>query len=130
MEHRYIFGGSGGQGILLMGRLMGQALCRTDLEVLVYSTYGGEIRGGAADVFLTASEETVGSPSPAEADVLAALSFYGLARYQHRVAPGGMVLVNAPQVPPPDREDPNGLTGAGSRSRVPGTPSPSPWPHR
>jgi 2-oxoglutarate ferredoxin oxidoreductase subunit gamma len=105
MEHEIIFGGSGGQGVLLMGELLGNALSKTDFEVLYYTSYGGEVRGGSADVFLTVSREQIGSPIISEASVLAGLSFYGLARYQEKVAPGGLVLVNSPQVPLPERKD-------------------------
>jgi 2-oxoglutarate ferredoxin oxidoreductase subunit gamma len=105
MAHEIILGGSGGQGILLMGELIGRALSRTDLEILYYTSYGGEVRGGAADVFLTVSRSEIGSPVISEASILVGLSFYGLARYQDRVTPGGLVLVNTPQVPLPERKD-------------------------
>lgn len=102
MEAEIIFGGSGGQGILLMAELLGRTISRKNLEVLYYTSYGGEIRGGASDCFVTVSKEPVGSPIISEASILLGMSFPGLQRYINQVAPGGLIMVNASQVPEPD----------------------------
>ena len=68
------FGGVGGQGIVLVARLLGKAAALFDgKEAVSTQTYGPEARGGAARADVVISDTAVDYPFVTEADALAGL---------------------------------------------------------
>jgi len=105
------FGGVGGQGIVLAGRLLGKAAALFDgKEAVVTQTYGPEARGGAARTDVIISDKPVDYPFVTEADVLAVLFQEAYARFRPRLKPGGTLIVDTGLVHPgADDEDVCGI---------------------
>ncbi len=67
---RIIIGGTGGQGILTLGKVISYACINRDLDVSCFPVYGAEMRGGYVHCILTISNaENILSPISSECDV-------------------------------------------------------------
>jgi 2-oxoglutarate ferredoxin oxidoreductase subunit gamma len=87
------FGGVGGQGIVLAGRLLGKAAALFDgKEAVCTQSYGPEARGGASKTDVIISDEPVGYPFVLEADVLAVLFQEAYAKFRPSLKPGGTLI--------------------------------------
>ena len=68
------FGGSGGQGVLLMGVILAVAANRDHRCVVQTETYGPEARGGSSRSDVIISDQPIDYPKLDSADLLVALS--------------------------------------------------------
>jgi len=97
------FGGVGGQGIVLAGKLLGKAASLFDgKEAVCTQTYGPEARGGAARSDVVISDEPVDYPFVTEADVLVALFPEAYTKYRPMLRAGGVLIVDSGLVKVPD----------------------------
>ena len=105
------FGGVGGQGIVLAGRLLGKAAALFDgKEAVCTQTYGPEARGGASRADVVISDGPVDYPFVTEADVLAVFFQEAYTRFRSRLRPGGTLIVDSGLVKPlGDDEEVSGL---------------------
>lgn len=95
------FGGVGGQGIVLAGRLLGKAAALFDgKEAVCTQTYGPEARGGASRADVIISDSPVDYPFVTNADVLAVLFQEAYARFRSRLKPGGTLIIDTGLVQP------------------------------
>jgi len=100
------FGGVGGQGMVLAGRLLGKAAALFDgKEAVCTQTYGPEARGGASRADVIISDQPVDYPFVTEADVLAVLFHEAYTRFRSRLKPGGMLIVDTVLVKPFEDEE-------------------------
>ncbi|NCD25922.1 MAG: pyruvate ferredoxin oxidoreductase [Deltaproteobacteria bacterium] len=87
--------GTGGQGILTLGKIMGQVLA---LDHGFYATqtqsYGPEARGGASRADLVVSSNPISYPKPVNLDMLVALSQEACNLYFRNLKPSGFLLVD------------------------------------
>jgi len=95
MERSTIFAGFGGQGILFAGQVLARAAMAEGLEVLWIPSYGPEMRGGTASCTVIVAAEPIGSPVVDRADAVVALNPPSMAKFEHTVAPGGLLVLNA-----------------------------------
>lgn len=87
--------GLGGQGILTMGRLLGQALALYhDYYVTQTQSYGPEARGGASRADLVVSSEPISYPKTEYLDLLVALSQEAVGSYAHYLKPRGTLVID------------------------------------
>ena len=93
------FAGFGGQGILLMGQLLAEMGLREQMEVSWLPSYGPEMRSGSAHCYVTLSQERIGSPLISRPEVLVAMNEISLRKFAASVAPGGLILYNAEELP-------------------------------
>lgn len=93
-ETSILIGGFGGQGVLLLGRLIAYAGMLEDREVTCFPSYGAEMRGGTANCTVIVSDELIGSPVVLDVDILIAMNEASLKRFSERVKSGGMVIYN------------------------------------
>ena len=70
MVEKIIIAGSGGQGIMLLGKVTAQAGLRKGYHVSWFPTYGAEVRGGAAHCMVIISSDEIPSPYINKADTL------------------------------------------------------------
>ena len=68
------FAGLGGQGIILMGEILGEAAVLEKKYVGQASSYGSEARGSACNADVIISDSWIDYPEVTEADVLACMS--------------------------------------------------------
>lgn len=87
--------GTGGQGILTLGKIMGQVLA---LDHGFYATqtqsYGPEARGGASRADLVVSSHPISYPKPVNLDMLVALSQEACNLYFRNLKSSGFLLVD------------------------------------
>lgn len=95
MENRIIVAGSGGQGILFMGKLIAYAGMIEGREVTWFPSYGAEMRGGTANCTVIISEEMVGSPITRNPDILMVMNKSSYDRFYNKVIRGGYLFYDS-----------------------------------
>jgi len=87
------FGGVGGQGIVLCGRLLGKAAALFDGKHAVCTqSYGPEARGGASRSDVVISDSPVDYPFVTEADALVAFFQEAYVKFRAALRPGGLLV--------------------------------------
>ncbi|UCE53708.1 MAG: 2-oxoacid:acceptor oxidoreductase family protein [Desulfobacterales bacterium] len=101
-----LIAGFGGQGIMLMGKLLAYGAIYKGLEVTFYPSYGPEMRGGTANCTVVISDQRIGSPVRNEFAYLMAMNQASVDKFSERIKPGGVIVCNATLVEsPPERRD-------------------------
>lgn len=95
MHESVIMSGYGGQGILLMGQLLGYAGMQEGLKVTWMPSYGPEMRGGTANCTVILSSERIGSPVTRHPLSLICLNKPSLDRFESALEPGGLLIINS-----------------------------------
>ena len=95
MMKQYVFAGFGGQGMLLIGKFLAMANMLEGKHVSWLPSYGPEMRGGTANCSVVVSDEPVGSPLVDNCDVLIAMNLPSLDKFEPKVKPGGLLVVNS-----------------------------------
>jgi 2-oxoglutarate ferredoxin oxidoreductase subunit gamma len=95
MIRRTIFAGFGGQGVLLMGYVLSHGAMHKGLNVTYFPAYGAEMRGGTANCTITLSDKKIASPVASNPDILVAMNFPSLEKFEPTVAKQGLVFLNA-----------------------------------
>jgi 2-oxoglutarate ferredoxin oxidoreductase subunit gamma len=106
MIDEVLIAGFGGQGIMLMGRLLAYGAIYEGLQVTFYPSYGPEMRGGTANCTVVIADERIGSPVRNRFTHLMAMNQASADRFGERVKPGGVIAYNQSLVnAPPARTD-------------------------
>jgi 2-oxoglutarate ferredoxin oxidoreductase subunit gamma len=92
---RTVFAGFGGQGVLLMGYLLSNGAMLKGLNVTYFPSYGAEMRGGTANCTVTVSDQDIASPVASNPDILVAMNYPSLEKFEPTLVPNGVVLLNA-----------------------------------
>jgi 2-oxoglutarate ferredoxin oxidoreductase subunit gamma len=95
MEHRMIFAGFGGQGILLAGQLVAEVGMTNGKNVTWMPSYGPEMRGGFANCSVVVSDEIIGTPIITHPDLLVAMNQPSFDLFGPKVVPGGTIIYNS-----------------------------------
>ena len=98
--------GFGGQGILVIGKLLAQAAMKSGLEVTYMPSYGAEVRGGTANCMIIVGEEPIACPIISRPDALIAMNEASLRKFLPRIKSGGLLVLNRSLISSrPDRTD-------------------------
>lgn len=62
MQQKCVFSGSGGQGTVLLAKLVCQSAIASCLKVVMTQSYGIEQRGGDSTAYVIVSDDAVGNP--------------------------------------------------------------------
>ena len=95
MMKEFIFAGFGGQGMLLIGKFLAMACMLDGKHVSWLPSYGPEMRGGTANCSVIVSDEEIGSPLIENADVIVAMNAPSLDKFESKVRPGGLLVINS-----------------------------------
>ncbi len=95
MEHRIIMAGFGGQGIMVMGRLLSYAALFAGKEVSWIPAYGVEQRGGTANCSVCVSDEIIAVPIVTEPTSAIIMNEPSLDKFEPMFEKGAIVLVNS-----------------------------------
>lgn len=95
MEEKIIIAGSGGQGIMLLGKVLAQGAMKENKCVTWLPSYGAEVRGGTAYCMVIIAHTPIGSPFIDKADTLIAMNEPSLEKFKHRVKNKGLLIVNS-----------------------------------
>lgn len=91
--------GHGGQGMVLAGRILAEALAlQAGKYVAQTQSYGPEARGGASRSEIVVSEEPIDYPKVTQLDLLLALNQASLDRYHRNLKEGGILIIDPFQV--------------------------------
>ncbi len=87
--------GFGGQGVLLIGKLLSKGAMMEDHEVTWMPSYGPEMRGGTANCTVCISDEPIASPYVlTDYDVLIVMNGPSLEKFEAGLKPGGDLFIN------------------------------------
>jgi len=96
------FTGLGGQGIILMGEILGEAAVMDKKYVGQTSSYGAEARGSPCKSDVVISDSWIDYPEVTEADILACMSQGTYEQNRVRVNPSNGRIFIDPQMVKPD----------------------------
>ncbi|HEC77135.1 MAG TPA: hypothetical protein ENI33_07780 [Thermoplasmatales archaeon] len=95
MRREIKFGGFGGQGIILMGNIVGKASAKYDGKNAVFTpSYGPEARGGAASSNIVIDEEEIDYPYVTKPDVLVVMSQEAYEKYAPSLKDDGILIID------------------------------------
>lgn len=95
MINRLMIAGFGGQGVMMIGKLIGESAMAQGLNATFFPSYGAEQRGGTANCTVIQSDRMIGAPTTKKLDVLCALNQPSMEDFLDRLCPGGTLLVNS-----------------------------------
>ena len=95
MQHEVQFAGFGGQGIMMIGKILAHAAMQSGSDVIWIPSYGPEMRGGTAYCTVVTSDHPIGSPIIQSPEHLVAMNRPSLEKFVPRIKSGGVVLVNS-----------------------------------
>lgn len=95
MENSLLIAGFGGQGVILIGQLLGYAATAAGKSATYYPAYGAEQRGGTANCTVVIADEEIGSPVVTKLDTVIVMNEPSLVRFEEWVKPGGTIIVNS-----------------------------------
>jgi len=94
MQNDVIMAGFGGQGVLLIGKMLALAGMAEGKQVSWMPSYGPEMRGGTANCTVVISDRPVGSPVIRSPRGVVALNLPSLDKFEPRLKPGGVLVIN------------------------------------
>jgi len=100
MTERVIMAGFGGQGMMLLGKLLAAVAMDEGREVTFFPSYGAEVRGGTAHCHVVISDEPIYSPIVERADSLIIMNQPSYGKFRPRLKPGGLLLLNTSMADP------------------------------
>ena len=86
--------GFGGQGIVLMGRLIAHSGMEEGKHTTFFPQYGAAMRGGTANCSVIVSDGEIASPMVEEPDVVLIMNGPSLDKFEATVKPGGWIFYN------------------------------------
>jgi len=95
MQSDVIIAGFGGQGVMLMGKVLAYAGMREGKEVSWLPSYGPEMRGGTANCTVVISNRPVGSPVVEHPHAVLAMNLPSLDKFEPMLRPGGLLMINS-----------------------------------
>ena len=107
MERRMKLAGFGGQGVMLVGKILGYAASDHNKFATFLPSYGTQQRGGTAMCTVVVSDEEVGSPVVGHPDTMLIFNQASMDAYEDQIQTGGWVFMNSNAANPPKRTDLN-----------------------
>jgi 2-oxoglutarate ferredoxin oxidoreductase subunit gamma len=95
MQNDVIMAGFGGQGILLIGKMLAYSGMHAGKEVSWLPSYGPEMRGGTCNCTVVISDKPVGSPVIRSPRAVVAMNLPSLEKFESDIRPGGLLLINS-----------------------------------
>jgi len=99
MSTKFLIAGFGGQGVILVGQLLGLAATAAGRRATFYPSYGPEQRGGTANCSVVISDEEIGSPLVTRPDALVCFNAAALNKFLPQLRPGGQLFINSSLIP-------------------------------
>jgi 2-oxoglutarate ferredoxin oxidoreductase subunit gamma len=94
MLERILIAGSGGQGIILLGKLLARLATESIPHVTFFPSYGAEVRGGTSNCQIILSSDEIASPVAEQFDSLLIMNQQSAARFLPGLAPAGLAVFN------------------------------------
>jgi len=84
--------GFGGQGVVRLGQILGEAAVKQGLHVTMLKSHGTEMRGGYVRSQVVLSQDLIDSPMCETPDYFVALSLAAYNRFKNTVAEHGVII--------------------------------------
>lgn len=84
--------GFGGQGVVRLGQVLGEAAVKQGMHVTMLKSHGTEMRGGYVRSQVVVSPKIIDSPMCETPDILLALSLGAYNRFAHTVPENGLIV--------------------------------------
>ena len=110
--------GFGGQGVVLMGHVLGKAAVIDGKNVTLTQSYGPEARGGACSADVIISDKAINYPSVRRPDVLVSMSPSALETYIGSLKEDGKLIIDSGLV---EHEDSFGIPATDLAEKEMGT---------
>ncbi len=94
MYQDVMIAGFGGQGVLLVGKILARAGMLEGKCVTWFPSYGAEIRGGTANCTVIISDREIGSPIVSSPSAMLILNEASFLKFEPRIRPGGRLFLN------------------------------------
>lgn len=98
MHAEIVIAGSGGQGVLFIGRLLAEASLLEEREVVWLPSYGAEKRGGTVSCNVTISDEKIGALFITRPSAAIVMNQASLEKLEPAMKPGSLLIVNQSMV--------------------------------
>lgn len=95
MTEKIIISGEGGQGIMLLGKILAQLGLEENKNVSWFPSYGAEVRGGTAFCMVTISDDEISSPYVDSADTVIVMNEQSFRRFKGRIKDKGLLIINS-----------------------------------
>ncbi len=95
MEEKIVSAGFGGQGVLLIGKLLALAGMSEGKHVSWVPSYGPEMRGGTANCTVIISDEEISSPLAPTPDTIIVMNKPSLEAFEIQLKKGGLLVMNS-----------------------------------
>lgn len=105
MLERLLVSGSGGQGILLAGKLLAGVAVNDVPHITFFPSYGAEVRGGTSNCQVIFSSTPIASPVSKALDSMIVMNQASLDTFLPRLDDGGLLLLNTSLCVPPPGSD-------------------------
>lgn len=98
-----ILSGSGGQGLIMAGQILAEAVVRDRKNTAQTQSYGPEARGGASKAEVIISDEEIDYPKVTKPDILLVMSQEALQKYLGKLGADSTLIVDTTfidEIPP------------------------------
>lgn len=103
MHERILLAGTGGQGIMLMGKLLATAALDHVPHLTFFPAYGAEVRGGTSNCQVVFSSEEIASPVCDTFDAMILMNQASADRFiERRADSSSLIILNASLCTVPD----------------------------
>lgn len=94
LHEQIVAAGFGGQGIMLLGKLIASAGMLEGRHVTYIPSYGAEVRGGTAHCKVIVSDDEIASPMVSTPDTALVMNGPSLTKFEPPLRAGGLLVVN------------------------------------
>lgn len=106
MDHKIVISGFGGQGVMLLGKIISYSGMLEGKYVTWFPSYGPEMRGGTANCTVIVSDDPIGSPVVDNPNELIVMNIPSLIKFENKVVKNGIIFINSSVVDrEPERND-------------------------
>ncbi|MDD4957000.1 MAG: 2-oxoacid:acceptor oxidoreductase family protein [Candidatus Omnitrophica bacterium] len=95
LNESIICAGFGGQGIMIMGKVLASAGMIKGFNVTWMPSYGAEVRGGTAYSMVRISSHVIGSPMVPMASTVIAMNEPSMVKFEEKVKKDGLFILNS-----------------------------------
>ncbi len=94
-EEKILVAGSGGQGVMLLGKIIAQAAVLEDKKVTYLRSYGAAMRGGTANCWVKVSNKEIATPVFEKSTVSVILNNPSFEKFKTKSDSKGCLIVNS-----------------------------------
>lgn len=95
---RILCGGRGGQGIIVMGKMLGWVAMRNRYFITILPAYGAEVRGGEAYCSVVISSQPIAMPEFDKADYFITMNQISYDSFFRRLNTDGIIIFNSSMI--------------------------------